>query len=113
MKMKYSERAFQVWQILLGLAYNRQTLTYERIAEIIGIGFNAAIAMRDYLEPIMKYCYENYLPPLTILIVNKNTGLLGIGLKNIKNLNKEREDVFRKEWYKKQPIQISDLEPFS
>jgi hypothetical protein len=31
--MTRSERAMQVWQILVGVAHNRQTLTYGQVAE--------------------------------------------------------------------------------
>jgi len=29
-------RAVQIWQILVGLAYNRQTITYEKLSRLLG-----------------------------------------------------------------------------
>jgi hypothetical protein len=31
-------RAVQVWQILIGAAHNRQTITYTMLSEIVGFG---------------------------------------------------------------------------
>ncbi len=36
--MTRSERALQIWQVLIGLASNRQTITYESLAKLIDIG---------------------------------------------------------------------------
>ena len=106
--MNRSERALQIWQVLLGLAYNRQTITYEKLAELIGMG-NIAVGLTQPLIQLMNYCKENNLPPLTILVVQKHSGIPGQGLTTIEDLNKDREAVFNYEWYKLKPISLIDL----
>ena len=46
----------------------------------------------------MFYCQQNEIPPLTILVVNQNTGLPGEGLTGA-DLNADREAVFNFDWY--------------
>ena len=107
--MTRSERALQIWQVLLGLAHNRQTITYETLAELIGMG-NISIGLNQPLTLLMNYCQQNNLPPLTILVVQKHSGIPGQGLTTIEDLNKDREDVFNYDWFKLKPLQFSDLE---
>ena len=38
--MRKVERALQIWQVLLCAAHNRQVLTYELLADIIGVDSN-------------------------------------------------------------------------
>jgi hypothetical protein len=109
--MTRAERALQIYYVLLGLAYNRQTMTYENLAEIIGIG-NVAVSLTQPLEILMKYCKANNLPPLTILVVQKHTGIPGQGLTTIEDLNKDREKVFNFEWFKQKPLELKDLEEY-
>lgn len=106
--MTNPERALQVWQVLLSLAHNRQTVTYESLAEIIRMG-NISIGLTQPLTMLMNYCKENNLPPLTILVVQKNTGIPGPGLTTIEELNKDRETVFNYEWYKLKPLLVTNL----
>lgn len=105
--MTHSERAFQIWQVLIGLAHNRQTFTYEKLGDSIGMG---AGTLAQPLGYIMRYCDRNNLPPLTVLVVNKVTGILGTGLTTLEDLNRDREKVYKYKWYKRRPIQIADLE---
>jgi hypothetical protein len=70
--MTRSERAMQVWQILVGAAHNRQTLTYGQVAE--NLEFEGAGVLAQILGCIMNYCNAKGLPPLTCLIVNQTTG---------------------------------------
>jgi hypothetical protein len=106
--MTRSERALQIWQVLLGLAHNRQTITYEKLAELIDMG-NIAVSLIQPLGSLMNYCKTNDLPPLTILVVQKHTGIPGQGLTTVEELNKDREAVFNYEWYKLKPLTFSDL----
>ena len=90
-------RALQIWQILIGLAHNRQTITYKRLSELLHYGGAGTLA--QLLDPIMMYCKKSNLPPLTILVVNEATGMPGEGLSTIQDLNADREKVFRHDWY--------------
>lgn len=91
------KRALQIWQILIGKAYSRQTITYIDLANMIG--YTDARPVSGILHLIMNYCNQNDLPPLTAIVVNKNTGAPGDGLSTVKNLDSDREDVFNYDWY--------------
>lgn len=90
-------RALQIWQILIGKAHNRQTMTYGELADLLG--FKGAGILGGMLAPIMFYCEKHGLPPLSSLVVNQETGLPGEGLTSPSNLHAEREAVYRYDWY--------------
>ena len=90
-------RAMQLWQILIGLAHNRQTITYKQLSALLH--YRGAGVFAQLLDPIMMYCKKNDLPPLTVLVVNEATGMPGTGLCTIQDLNEDREKVFRHDWY--------------
>ena len=109
--MTRSERAMQVWQILLGTAHNRQTITYGQLAT--HLEFEGAGVFANILGCIMRYCEDNKLPPLTCLVVNQTTGLPGDGLITVEDLPKDREAVYKKNWYALYPVQISNFETYA
>jgi hypothetical protein len=90
-------RALQIWQILIGKAHNRQTMTYGQLAEVMG--YEGAGIMGDRLGPVMFYCEKHDLPPLTVLVVKQDTGLPGTGLTSTMDLHADRERVFNYPWY--------------
>ena len=94
-------RAVQIWQILVGLAYNRQTVTYEKLSKLLE--FKGAGTMGQFLEPIMKYCKLNGLPPLTVLVVEKYLGVPGAGLTTVQNADLGREQVYEYNWFNVYP----------
>lgn len=105
--MTRSERAMQVWQILIGAADNRQTLTYGQVAK--HLEFEGAGVLAQILGCIMSYCEAKGLPPLTCLVVNSATGLPGAGLTTVENLPTDREAVYNQNWFALYPVQISDF----
>src|SRR5690349_5032054 len=96
-KSNTPERALQVWQILIAKAHNRQSITFSELAEMLG--YKGARVIRPFLGAVMKYCDKNGLPPLTTLVVYKQQGTPGKGLTTIKDLNTDRERVFKYNWY--------------
>ena len=93
-----ASRAVQIWQILISKAHNRQTITYGILADLLG--FERADVLAYKLGHIMHFCKQNNLPHLTILVVNKKTGKPGDGFTEIvEDLNVERENVFKHNWY--------------
>jgi hypothetical protein len=100
------DRALQVWQILIGKARNRQTMTYGMLAEMLDYGGAGVFA--QILGHIMFYCQDVGLPPLTVLVVNEHTGLPGEGLTGA-DLNADREAVFDYDWYAIWPPTPDDL----
>ena len=67
-----SNRALQIWQVLIAKAANRQTITYGNLARTLGYE-SAGQFMSGLLNPVMRYCQVNGLPPLTVLVVNRET----------------------------------------
>jgi uncharacterized protein involved in copper resistance len=105
--MKRSERAMQIWQILISAAHNRQVLTYKIVGELTGMGSGTQV---QTLGIIMRYCKSKRLPPLTSLVVNKATGKPGEGLTTVVKLDRDREMVFGYNWFARQPVTIVDFE---
>jgi len=101
-----STRALQVWLILIGKASNRQMVTYGMLAKMLG--YEGAGTLAHILGHIMHYCHENQLPPLTVLVVNQDTGLPGEGLVGA-DLNAGREAVFRFDWHSLVPPAPDEL----
>src|ERR1051325_2889042 len=109
------ERALQIWQVLIAAAYNRQILTYQIVADLIGVGSDGkgAIALRIYLGILMKYCDSRGLPPITALVVKKGGGRPGHGLKTLgKDPDRDREAVFAHKWFQHRPLTPSDIRGF-
>jgi hypothetical protein len=100
-------RALQMWQILIGKAHNRQTITYGQLAELLG--FHGAGTLAHMLGHLYYYCPQNSLPPLTVLVVNQDTGLPGEGFADA-DLHRSREQVFGYDWYGVWPPTVEALD---
>ena len=74
--MNRSERASQIWAVLAWVASHRQNITYSQLAQATG-AFTGGLG--QLLEPIQSYCQLKNLPPLTILVVQQESGLPGSG----------------------------------
>ena len=74
--MNRAERATQLWAVLAWCARHRQNITYGDLAKTSG-AFTAGLG--QLLEPIQSYCLLNDLPPLTILVVQQESGMPGSG----------------------------------
>lgn len=72
--MNTSQRALQIWQILIGAANNRQVLTYGIVDKMVEMPL---IALSQPLDLISKYCDNNDLPPLTLIVVQTERGKPG------------------------------------
>jgi hypothetical protein len=108
------ERSLQIWSLLICAARERKSFTYGQIAEILSMG--GAGVMANFLGPIMWCCDRNGWPALTVLVVNKDTGLPGDGLVTVENVfdvkhvNREREKVFKFDWFTLVPPTVKDFE---
>jgi alkylated DNA nucleotide flippase Atl1 len=102
------QRATQIWSLLICAARERKTYTYGDVADILGFG--GAGVMAPILGCIMWFCEENKLPPLTVLVVNQETGLPGEGLTTLEEVNGDRESVFNFDWFGIKPPQNNDFE---
>jgi hypothetical protein len=103
-----ASRGLQIWLILIGKAHNRQTITYEKLATVMGFKKNAAICLPKMLGKVYHYCQKNELPPLTILVVGKKSGMPGDGMPE-GNRDDLREKVYNYKWYNLVPPALKDL----
>ncbi len=94
--MIISERALQIWSVLALAAKNRQVLTYDILAKLIGV---PRAGLGQLLEPIQSYCLLNKLPPLTILVVSKKSGMPGEGFIAAQDIPKTQIQVFAFDWF--------------
>ena len=99
-RLKYV-RAMQVWQILIGLASNRQIITLELLGQIIEV--ESARTISSHFELARRYCSKNDVLPLDTLVVN-------VGNRTAKNGDLDREDVFNYDWYDLYPPSEKDFE---
>ena len=106
--MTRAQRALQIWSLLICAARERKTYTYGEIADVLGMG--GARVIGQFLGPIMYYCEQNDLPPLTVLVVNQETGLPGEGLTTIEEVNSDREGVFAYDWFAMEPPETDEFE---
>ena len=72
--MTRAERGRLPWQVLAAAADNRRVLTYSLLADAIGMGPGT---LSQVLGCIMHLCQQRGSPPLTVLVMNKETGLPG------------------------------------
>jgi hypothetical protein len=100
-RMTRYQRSLQIWTLLVSASLERRTYRYGDIAETLGMKGSGVLA--QFLGPIMWFCEANKLPPLTVLVVNQDTGLPGDGLTTIENVNQDRESVFRFDWFAIEP----------
>ncbi|WP_295438807.1 hypothetical protein [uncultured Thiodictyon sp.] len=105
--MTRQQRASQIWSLLICAARERKTYTYGDVATILGFG--GAGVLSQILGCIMSYCADHRFPPLTVLIVNQDTGLPGEGLSTLEEVNQDREAVFRFNWFALEPPQDADF----
>lgn len=94
---RHPYRAMQAWQILVGAAMNRQTLTYVGLSRLM-YGKPASGVLDEILGHIAFYCNDHNLPPLTALVVNSSSGVPGDGIP-IENVPSVREDVYKFDWF--------------
>ncbi len=96
--MKVNERAWQIWPVLAFAAQNRQTLSYEQLAKLIGVVPPPALG--QLLDPIHRYCKANKLPPLTALVVSIKTGMPGTGFTaaTAADVPAAQQEVYAWEW---------------
>ena len=96
----YHFRPVQVWQILVGVAARRETITYGTLAGYMG--YVVTLGIFATLDVVAEFCQQNDLPMLPVIVVNQETGLPGEGiLRHIDEveLNSERERVYAYDWF--------------
>src|SRR5260370_1301967 len=106
---QHPARAVQAWQILVGKAMSRQTLTYEGLS-VLMYGKRAAGVMDRILGHIAFYCIDEGLPPLTSIVVGKRRGRPGDDIPiDATTIDQQREGVYRHNWYDVYPPSEDEL----
>jgi hypothetical protein len=102
-------RAVQAWQILVGMAMRRQTITYEALSDLM-YKKKAQGVLDRILGHIAFYCADNDLPGLTSIVVGKRRGTPGRDIPiDPSAIDTEREKVYRCDWYDVYPPSESEL----
>jgi hypothetical protein len=82
---------------------SRQTLTYERLSELM-YKRKAAGVLAAILGHVAFYCEDAGLPPLTVLVVEKDSGRPSFGIPvQPTKIDEVRERVFQHDWYNDYP----------
>ncbi len=106
--MTREERAVQIWPLLTFAASLRMTLTYKRLAELIGAG---PMSLGGWLEPIQSYCLLRGLPALTVLVVRDSDGMPGSGFvaAEATAVPEAQTRVFQHDWTSAPPPKAEEL----
>jgi hypothetical protein len=104
-------RALQIYQVLVGLAWNRQTITYGELSKDQMEGYGGGGILNRPLGCIMRWCDDNSLPPLTVLVVNDQTGIPGEGLRTVPDDDwpAGQQEVYALNWYSIIPPTVDEL----
>jgi hypothetical protein len=102
-------RALQIYLVLIGCAANKQTITYAKLAECMGLLTPSWLV--PALSHLAEWCIREGLPPLTSLAVAEDTGAPGPGYPlPIDKLASQQHRARRFEWYAILPPAVADLE---
>ena len=93
--MSVEQRAAQLWPLLAYAATRHQLLTYGEVGKLVGV---AARGLGQLLEPVQSYCLLQKLPPLTAIVVRRNTGRPGEGFSAAPDPTQEQHQVFAFNW---------------
>jgi hypothetical protein len=106
-EMTTHERALQIYQVLISLAHNRQTITYSMLGELIGM---PPQALGPHLEHVLRYCQQQNLPQITVLVVRKTAGNPSSGFPSTQvDIDQERERVYTHTWFRQKPLTVELL----
>ncbi len=84
-------------------------MTYGHLSKLIGV---PTAGLGQLLEPIQSYCLVSKLPPLTILVVQQESGLPGSGFigASASEFAKAQMEVFTFDWLEHGNPQSDKLE---
>jgi hypothetical protein len=106
---EHPARAVQAWQILVGKAMNRETVTYEGLS-VLMYKKEAAGVLAAILGHVAFYCMDNDIPILTTIVVGKGPGKPGDRIPiDPAKIDEEREKVYDHNWYDIYPPSETDL----
>ncbi|EMW6876215.1 hypothetical protein AAFF89_003953 [Providencia stuartii] len=96
------EQACFIWITLTGwVAHNKnKTITYGQLAELLGYSPQAGRTLSEALGTVSLYCLYNNLPPLSCIVVSKNTNTPGWEgmIPSDSSLEEEQNRVWNTSW---------------
>jgi hypothetical protein len=102
-------RALQAWQILVGMAMNRQTVTYSGLSKLM-YGKLASGVLASILGHIAFWCTDRGLPELNSIVVGKGRGTPGDRIPLDRDeIDAERENVYEVDWHNIWPPTEAEL----
>lgn len=99
-----ANRAYQVYMILIGCAHRRETITYGRLAELMGYN-GVGHDMGPCLGCILYWCRRNNLPALNSIVVKRAgapdfPGMPGVGVDiPVAQIPLVHAQVWETDWY--------------
>lgn len=89
-----------IWDVLTDHARRRDTIEYGELRDLLGSkSFHPGAWSSRRLEHIQAYCWEQGLPPLTVLVVNKATQQPGDGYRgSTQDFFDDKQRVFAHVW---------------
>ena len=100
-------RALQAYLVLIGLAWNRRTITYSELSHNRMQHYDDTVA--SLVGCIGGWCHKNDLPPLAALIVERETGLPADGLSTESDYPAIQQEVYGMDWYSVIPPSSDEL----
>jgi len=102
--MTASERAAQIWTVLIFAAYHRQTVGVDVLGRLLGV---APEEVGPWLAPIRGFCLRHGLPPLASIVVGDPGDE---ALVSPSELHREQSLVFHHSWLDAETPTPADLE---
>ncbi len=95
--MKVKEMAYAIWPILAERATGQRRIFYSDLADMIGIHPRPVYMGLDLIQ---THCIDHNMPPLTVLVVSKDTGKPGAGFNRnyCPDLNQGLREVSNYNW---------------
>ena len=100
-------RALQAYLILIGLAWTRRTITSDELSHNRMQHYDDTVS--SLVGCVGGWCYENGLPPLAALIVERETELPADGLYTESDYPATTQQVYGFDWYSVIPPSPEEL----
>ncbi len=104
--MTTNERLAQLWALLVETAHAQRVLTYDILAQMVGLPEQA---IGCYLRPIHDYCNYHDLPPLTLLALNDTDAPRESEFEQDGDVFGERERIYHFDWFSLKSPQPEDF----
>lgn len=97
MAKNWEHAAGVLWPILVDAAKEERNPTYSELAPLINTN---PLSVGRALGPILFHCMDYRLPPLTSIVVGKNTGIPGDGFRawDVDDIDSAYEMVYQYDW---------------